>query len=92
MGETTNSCVPGIRLDQKSASMGDRPLARLDVDSKPGVAPLSRAYPGLEECRPFRTLASLRDQTQLAQKVSGTDPGEKADPSKEDELVMSSEN
>jgi hypothetical protein len=72
--------------------MGDRPFARLDVDSKPGVALLSRAYPGLEECRPFRTLESLRDQTQLVQKVSGTDPGEKADPSKEDELVMSSEN
>ena len=26
--------------------------------SKPGVAPLSRAYPRLDECRPFRTLAS----------------------------------
>ena len=32
--------------------------------SKPGVAPLSRAYPRLDECRPFRTLASRRDQTQ----------------------------
>jgi hypothetical protein len=32
--------------------------------SKPGVAPLSRANPRLNECRPFRTLASLRDQTQ----------------------------
>jgi hypothetical protein len=32
--------------------------------SEPGIAPLSRAYPRLNECRPFRTLASLRDQTQ----------------------------
>jgi hypothetical protein len=34
--------------------------------SEPGVAPLSRAYPRLEECRPFRTFASLRDQTRAS--------------------------
>ena len=40
--------------------------------SEPGVAPLSRAYPRLEECRPFRTFASLRDQTRASLCSSGS--------------------
>jgi hypothetical protein len=65
--------------------------------SEPGVAPLSRAYPRLEECRPFRTLACVASRPNSAcskgiRDVSGTDPVEKAGPSKEDESLMSNGN
>ena len=61
--------------------MGDRPFARLDVDSKPGVAPLSRAYPRLVNAVPsglsrrfatkLKDSPRLRDQMFFWQEVPG---------------------